>query len=120
MGQKFSVENFKLSKIIKNHFKEFFKNPELFFNKKKRSLKFHFDLFHGKGNLDLAINLLDDIYKEDFKKYMETETSFHPHNSQTDLSSASFYAVTVTGGENQLIIKNKGFKMVSGSSDKIG
>ena len=80
LGQKFSVENFKLSKIIKNHFKEFLKNPELFFNKKKRSLKFHFDLFHGKGNLDLAINLLDDIYKEDFKKYMESETSFHPHN----------------------------------------
>ena len=33
-------------------------------------------------------------------------SSFHPHNSQTDLSSASFYAVTVTGGENQLIIKS--------------
>ena len=31
---------------------------------------------------------------------------FHPHNSQTDLSSASFYAVTVTGGENELIVKS--------------
>ena len=33
-------------------------------------------------------------------------SSFHPHNSQTDLSSASFYAVTVTGGENELIVKS--------------
>ena len=80
LGKKFSVENYKLSKIIKNHLKEFLMKPELIFNKKKRSLKFHFDLFHGKGNLDLAINLLDNIYKEDFKKYMENESSFHPHN----------------------------------------
>ena len=52
LGNKFSVENFKISKIIKNHLVEFLKSPKLIFDKKKRSLKFHFDLFHGKGNLD--------------------------------------------------------------------
>ena len=34
------------------------KNPNLFFNKNKRNIKFHFDLMHGEGNLDKAIALL--------------------------------------------------------------
>jgi len=80
LGHKFSVEKFKLSKIIKHHLLEFLVNPKVLFIKKKRTLKFHFDLFHGKGNLDKAINLLDNTYKKDFKNYMNTETSFHPHN----------------------------------------
>ena len=33
-------------------------------------------------------------------------SAFHPHNTYTDLSSASFYSVKVTGGENQLIVKS--------------
>ena len=72
LGIKSSVENYKFSKIIKNHFLEFAKNPSKLFLKK--SLKFHFDLFHGKGNLDLAIDLLDDEYKNDFKLFMNRET----------------------------------------------
>lgn len=80
LGMKSSVENYKLSKIIKNHFLEFAKNPSKLFFKKKRSLKFHFDLFHGKGNLDLAIDLLDAEYKNDFKLFMNRETLFNPHN----------------------------------------
>ena len=80
LGNEFSVENFKISKIIKNHLIEFLKKPELIFNKSKRSLKFHFDLFHGKGNLDLAIEKLDCENKEYFKNYMENNTKFNPHN----------------------------------------
>ena len=53
LGKSFSVENYKISKIIKNHFSVFIKNPSLFFFRKKRTLKLHFDLFHGKNNLDL-------------------------------------------------------------------
>ena len=63
---KFSVQNYKFSKIIKNHFLEFLSKPLMIFNK-RRNLKFHFDLFHGKGNLDLAINCLDKENKDDFK-----------------------------------------------------
>ena len=80
LGNKFSVQNYKFSKILKNHLTEFLMSPELFFNKKKRTLKFHFDLFHGKGNLDLAINQLNEIDKIDFKDYMYSNTEFHPHN----------------------------------------
>ncbi len=80
LGKKFSVENFKLSKIFKNHLTQFLLNPATLFNKKKRNLHFHFDLFHGKGNLDKAIELLDENNKNEFKKYMYNNTSFYPHN----------------------------------------
>ena len=80
LGERFSVENFKFSKIIKHHLSDFLLNPKIFFNKNKRSLKFHFDLFHGKGNLDQAINLLDEKNKNNFNNYMINETSFNPHN----------------------------------------
>ena len=80
LGKQFSVENYKPSKIIKNHLSEFLLNPTLIFNKKKRNLKFHFDLFHGKGNLDAAINLLSENDKKDFKQFMLNNTSFNPHN----------------------------------------
>ena len=80
LGEKFSVENYKFSKVIKNHLSSFLKKPSLIFNKKKRSLKFHFDLFHGKGNLDVAINLLNEKDKNAFREFMNKETSFNPHN----------------------------------------
>ena len=80
LGNKFSVIEYKLSKIIKHHLFEFLSKPSLLFNKRKRTLKFHFDLFHGKGILDKAIDLLDEKYKKDFNNYMNQETSFHPHN----------------------------------------
>ena len=56
------------------------KNPALFFNKSKRNLKFHFDMMHGHGNLDKAINLLNSKERNDFKAYLEQSVSFNPHN----------------------------------------
>ena len=80
LGTKFSVEDFKISKIIKNHLFEFLINPSKLINKKSRNLKFHFDLFHGKENLDTAINLLGEENKKDFSLFMNSQTSFNPHN----------------------------------------
>ena len=80
LGEKFSVKNYKFSKIFKNHFSEFLSKPKLFFNKDKRNLKFHFDLFHGKGNLDLAANQLDEKNKKKFTDFMINNNSFNPHN----------------------------------------
>ena len=80
LGNKFSVKNYKISKILKNHLKFFLERPSLFFNKQKRNLKLHFDIFHGKGNLDAAINLLDEENKYGFKNYMNNQTEFNPHN----------------------------------------
>ncbi len=80
LGEKFSVENYKIMKVIKNYPLEFLINPKKIFFKKKRTIKFQFDLYHGKGNLDEAINLLDEKNREKFKKFVNTETSFNPHN----------------------------------------
>ena len=57
LGEQFFVNNYKLSKIIKNHLFKFLSNPLKILYKEKRSLAFHFDLFHGKGNLKIASNL---------------------------------------------------------------
>jgi len=80
LGNQFSVENYKLMKIIKSHLLKFLSKPSVFFKKKDRTIKFHFDLFHGNGNLDYAIDLLDDVHKEDFRKFVNSKTSFNPHN----------------------------------------
>ena len=56
------------------------KNPILFLDKKKRNLRFHFDMMHGSGNLSKAINLLDNSEKKDFSNFMEDSVSFNPHN----------------------------------------
>ena len=50
------------------------------FKKEKRNIKYHFDIFHGEGHLESAINLLDQEHKEDFKNFVETRSSFNPHN----------------------------------------
>ncbi len=96
LGEKFSVANFKASKIIKHHLKEFLLKPKLFFKKRERNLKFHFDLFHGKGNLDLAINLLDEKNKNDFSKFMYENNEFNPHNMficKTEILKSYYEAV---------------------------
>ena len=80
LGSQFSVQEYKLSKIIKYHLPKFLSQPSLFFDKKKRTLKLQFDLFHGKGNLERAINLLDKENKDDFQTFMNNENSFNPHN----------------------------------------
>jgi hypothetical protein len=80
LGEKFFTQNIKLSKIVKHHLKYFLLNPSMLFNKKKRNLKFQFDLFHGKKNLEQAIKLLDTDNRSYFREYMDNEKSFNPHN----------------------------------------
>ena len=74
------LRNIKISKIWKKGKKIIIKNPLLLFNKNKRNIKFHFDLMHGYKNLDRAIELLDTEDRNDFKEFVNTETSFNPHN----------------------------------------
>ena len=80
LGEPFFINQFRFSKFIKHNFKKMLFNPSLFFNKKKRNIKFHFDMWHGKGNLDKAINLLDNQDKNDFKDFVNDNVSFNPHN----------------------------------------
>jgi len=80
LGEPLFVNQFKFSKFLKQNFKTMIKNPILFFDKKKRNLRFHFDMMHGAGNLSKAISLLDNSEKKDFSNFMEDTVSFNPHN----------------------------------------
>ena len=80
IGEPFFVNQFRFKKFIKRNFKKMITNPSLIFNKKKRNIKFHFDMWHGEGNIDKAINLLDTNDKSDFTDFINTNVSFNPHN----------------------------------------
>jgi hypothetical protein len=74
------VNKFKFSKFIKHNLKTMLFNPILFINKKKRTIKFHFDMMHGHGNLDKAIDVMDKKERSGFREFVNTEVSFNPHN----------------------------------------
>ena len=80
LGEPLFVNKFKFSKFIKNNFKTMISNPKLIFNKNKRNIKFHFDMMHGKGNLDKAIKFLDKKDRDDSNEFVNKEVSFNPHN----------------------------------------
>lgn len=69
LGQNIYIHNFSMMKLLKNSLIPLINNPK-YILKKNRNIKFHFDSFHGYGNLDLAINLLNDKEKKDFKKFV--------------------------------------------------
>jgi len=80
LGEPLVVNKFRLSKFIKRNFKKMILNPSLLYNKKKRNLKFHFDLWHGDGNLDKAIKCLKEKDIIPFTNFMNKNVSFNPHN----------------------------------------
>ena len=80
LGEPMFINQFRLSKFIKKNLISFLKNPSLLFNEQKRNLKFHFDMMHGHGNIDKAIELLNKDDRNDFKKFLENSVSFNPNN----------------------------------------
>ncbi len=80
LGNEYLVNKTKISKIIKHGKKQLLKNPFVFFSKKKMTIKVHFDMYHGFGNLDKAIELLDINDREDFRNYVNSAVSFNPFN----------------------------------------
>ena len=80
IGNNFYVNQLRISKFIKHNLVNIITNPSLLFDKDKRTIKFHFDMMHGKGNLDRAIVLLNQKDRSDFLEYVNTKTSFNPHN----------------------------------------
>lgn len=73
------VNNVKKIKLLKRGIKSLINNPLIFFDKKKQTVKLHFDMHHGYGNLDKAINLLCDADREEFRTYVNNNVSFNPH-----------------------------------------
>ncbi len=77
--EEINVNKMNKMKLIKRGFKNILLNPMVFFDTNKQTIKVHFDMHHGFGNLDKAIDLLDDNQREQFRKFVNTSTSFNPH-----------------------------------------
>jgi len=80
LGNPIFINQIRTMKFIKKGLKFFAKRPYAIFSKKKRNINFHFDFMHGENNLNNAIDLLDKENKDDFRKFVNTEVSFNPHN----------------------------------------
>ena len=73
------VNTVKKTKLIKRGFKSLIKNPGAFFSRDKQTIRLHFDMHHGYGNLSKAIDVMDYEDREDFRNFVNTSTSFNPH-----------------------------------------
>jgi hypothetical protein len=73
------VNNVKKIKLIKRGFRSLIKDPCIFLNTNKQSVKLHFDMHHGYGNFDKAINFMNINDREEFRKFVDTSISFNPH-----------------------------------------
>ena len=79
LGDKMYLDKIKWIKVLKYGKKAFFRNPGAIFPK-GRTIRFHFDMFHGNGILDKAIDLLSENDRKDFKKFVNEETSYNQGN----------------------------------------
>jgi len=79
LGEEFFVNKWKLMKIVKKGFRILLKYP-FAFKKNNQNIKLHFDVFHGEGNLDKAIDLLDISEREDFRNFTRKKSSFNREN----------------------------------------
>ena len=79
LGDEMDISRIKWIKVIKYGKISFLRNP-LIFLKKNRNIRFHFDMFHGNGNLDKAIDLLDEKNRNDFRNYVKNQTSYNQGN----------------------------------------
>ena len=61
--------------MIKRGFKSLIKIHHHFFLKNKRTIKFHFDMHHGYGNIDKAINVLNHNDRNDFREFISENFS---------------------------------------------
>ena len=74
-----NISGAKKIKLIKRGWKNLIKNPSIFFNKNKENIKLHFDMHHGYGNLDKAINVLDSNDRENFRNFVNLKSEYNPH-----------------------------------------
>ena len=79
LGEQLYVNKWKFSKMFKHGKKKFFLNPKNLL-KKNHNIKLHFDVFHGDGNLDKAIERLDPSERNDFKNFVNLNISFNREN----------------------------------------
>jgi len=74
-----NVNNPKKMKMIKRGLRNIMKDPSIFFIKKKQTIKLHFDMHHGYGILDKAIDCMNIRDREDFRRFVSKNSIFNPH-----------------------------------------
>ena len=79
LGKKVDISGIKFMKALKRGKKLFLKNPKALL-RKNRNIKFQFDFMHGDGLLDKAIDLLNKEDRDDFKSYVNSNTSYNEGN----------------------------------------
>ena len=80
IGKPIFVGETKLVKILKYGKMALIRNPKSILFKKARNIRWQFDMFHGPGNLDKAIDLLPDKDRDDFRYFTRNETAFSRGN----------------------------------------
>tara|TARA_Y100000590_G_C15617648_1_gene976373 strand:+ start:84 stop:911 length:828 start_codon:yes stop_codon:yes gene_type:complete len=80
LGDDQNLSEIKWIKVIKYGKISLIRNPQAIYKKNKRNIRFHFDMHHGNGILDTAIDLLDDNNRDDFKKFTIEKTSYNQGN----------------------------------------
>ena len=79
IGNKFDLTGLKLMKLLKYGKISFLRNPKALF-KTGRSIRFQFDMFHGNGVLDKAIDVLEDKERDDFRNFVIEKNSYNQGN----------------------------------------
>ena len=79
LANRIDLTNIKWMKVLKYGKKAFIHNPKSIL-KKYRNIKFQFDLNHGVGSLDKAIELLSENDRKDFNRFVLENTSFNQCN----------------------------------------
>mgnify|MGYP001341444026 FL=1 len=69
----------KLSKLLKRGWKNVINKPSLLFSHKEISVKIQFDMHHGHGVLDRAIDVMDIKDRDDFRNFVNTKSFYNPH-----------------------------------------
>ena len=69
----------KRMKLLKRGWRNWIKDPSILFNSNKHNIKLQFDMFHGYGLLDKAIDLMKVDQRDDFRFFVNNNTQFNPH-----------------------------------------
>ena len=76
IGKPIFVGGTKISKVLKYGKMALLRNPLALISKKGRTIRWQFEMFHGIKNLDLAIDLLPEEDREEFRLFTRTKNSF--------------------------------------------
>ena len=74
-----TVSEIKTIKLFKRGWRNLIKNPSILFDKNIKNIALHFDMHHGFGHLDMAIEQLQQADREEFKYFVYNQNTFNPH-----------------------------------------